>query len=204
VFPLAATAAADPLSLTQADRSVRVVIDQKRLNVVAGKSAVVEGKAEGAGAGEDVVLERRGARKHWKVVARDETSENGTFRLRYKPRKTGSALLRVRVPDETSSATAKVGRVSVFRSTLVSWYGPGFYGSPVACGGAPLGYGQLGVAHKTLPCGTMVTLRYNGRTVRVPVIDRGPYIGDREFDLTRATKDRLGFDGVGTMQVSVH
>jgi peptidoglycan lytic transglycosylase len=202
VFPVAATAFAD--SFTPAERDVRVVVSQSRLNVVAGQPAVVAGKAEGAGEGERVVLERRGAHKVWRTVARSETAENGTFRVRYTPRKTGSALLRVSLPDAGPNATAaKVGRVNVFRSTLVSWYGPGFYGSPVACGGAPLGYNQLGVAHKTLPCGTKVTLRYNGRAVTVPVIDRGPYVGDREFDLTRATKDRLGFAGVGVIQVSV-
>lgn len=62
--------------------------------------------------------------------------------------------------------------------------------------------GRLGVAHKSLPCGTRVTLRHGRRTVRVRVIDRGPYVGAREFDLTAATKDRLGFDGVGSVQVT--
>jgi rare lipoprotein A len=55
----------------------------------------------------------------------------------------------------------------------------------------------MGVANKTLPCGTLVTLRYDGRTVRVPVVDRGPYVPGREFDLTEATKQALGFGGVG-------
>ena len=45
-------------------------------------------------------------------------------------------------------------------------------------------------------------MRYQGRSVRVRVIDRGPYVGAREFDLTRATKDRIGFAGHGTIQVS--
>jgi len=57
----------------------------------------------------------------------------------------------------------------------------------------------MGVANRTLPCGTLVTLRYNGRTVRVPVIDRGPYVGSREFDLTEATKLALGFGDTGTV-----
>ena len=55
----------------------------------------------------------------------------------------------------------------------------------------------LGVANRTLPCGTLVTLHYGSRTVRVPVIDRGPYVVGREFDLTEATKQALGFAGVG-------
>ena len=59
--------------------------------------------------------------------------------------------------------------------------------------------GTLGVANKSLPCGTMVTFRYHGHTVRVPVIDRGPYSGAREWDLSAATAHRLGFGGVGTV-----
>ena len=55
----------------------------------------------------------------------------------------------------------------------------------------------MGVANKTLPCGMLVTLHYGGHTVRVPVIDRGPYVEGREFDLTEATKNALGFGDTG-------
>ena len=61
------------------------------------------------------------------------------------------------------------------------------------------GPSQLGVAHKSLPCGTRVTLRHSGRVVRVRVIDRGPYVGAREYDLTAATAQRLKFTGHGTI-----
>ena len=67
---------------------------------------------------------------------------------------------------------------------------------PTACG-RTLSSGTVGVANKTLPCGTKVTVRYRGRSVRVPVVDRGPYVAGREFDLTSATKQRLGFQGHG-------
>jgi rare lipoprotein A len=60
----------------------------------------------------------------------------------------------------------------------------------------------MGVAHKSLPCGTLVTIRHRGRQVRVPVTDRGPFVGPREFDLTAAVKQRLGFAGVGTVWVA--
>ena len=52
---------------------------------------------------------------------------------------------------------------------------------------------------KTLPCGSKVTLRYHGKTLTVPVIDRGPYAGNREYDLTSATKAKLGFPSTGTV-----
>jgi hypothetical protein len=67
----------------------------------------------------------------------------------------------------------------------ISWYGPGFYGHRTACGYA---YTReiMGVAHKSLPCGTLVTFRNisNGREVTVPVIDRGPYVTGRQWDMS--------------------
>jgi rare lipoprotein A (peptidoglycan hydrolase) len=60
----------------------------------------------------------------------------------------------------------------------------------VACPGGTRGAKYV-VAHKTLPCGTMVTLRYRGRTVRAKVVDRGPFVGGREFDLDAGTKAAL-------------
>ncbi|MFN8130194.1 MAG: septal ring lytic transglycosylase RlpA family protein [Solirubrobacteraceae bacterium] len=73
------------------------------------------------------------------------------------------------------------------------------YGLPIACGGR-LKPEQLGVAHKSLPCGTMVTIRYGNRAIRVPVIDRGPYIAGRVWDLTGATAAALKFPGLGVVQ----
>jgi hypothetical protein len=68
----------------------------------------------------------------------------------------------------------------------ISWYGPGFYGHQGACGLVPGGIqaDTIGVAHRTLPCGTRVTFRYNGRTVTTIVIDRGPYVSGRIWDMT--------------------
>jgi rare lipoprotein A (peptidoglycan hydrolase) len=73
------------------------------------------------------------------------------------------------------------------------------YNLPIACGGV-LHVAQLGVANKTLPCGTMVTFVYGGRAIRVPVLDRGPYIAGREWDLTGATAEALGFPGLGPIK----
>jgi rare lipoprotein A (peptidoglycan hydrolase) len=73
------------------------------------------------------------------------------------------------------------------------------YGHGVACGGV-LRVPELGVANKTLPCGTEVTFRYGNRAIRVPVIDRGPYIAGREWDLSGATAEALHFPGLGPIQ----
>ncbi|HWH13097.1 MAG TPA: septal ring lytic transglycosylase RlpA family protein [Solirubrobacteraceae bacterium] len=75
------------------------------------------------------------------------------------------------------------------------------YGLGLACGGL-LGVNEIGVAHKTAPCGTLIDFTYNGRTLQVPVIDRGPYIAGREWDLTGATARALGFPGLGPIQWS--
>lgn len=76
------------------------------------------------------------------------------------------------------------------------------YGLGLACGGV-LGRTQLGVAHKTAPCGTLVDFRYGGRELVLPVIDRGPYVAGREWDLTGAAADALRFPGLGEIQWSV-
>jgi hypothetical protein len=65
----------------------------------------------------------------------------------------------------------------------ISWYGPGFYGKRTACGLA-MTESLVGVAHKTLPCGTRITFRHAGNVVTMPVVDRGPYVPGRQFDLT--------------------
>jgi rare lipoprotein A (peptidoglycan hydrolase) len=76
------------------------------------------------------------------------------------------------------------------------------YGLGLACGGV-LGRDELGVAHKTAPCGTLITFNYAGRSLTVPVIDRGPFIAGREWDLTGATADALAFPGLGQIRWSV-
>ena len=99
------------------------------------------------------------------------------------------------------AARREIGRLNVYRHAAVSWYGPGLYGSKLSCGGR-LTPGTLGVAHKTLPCGARVTLRRGDRVIRVRVVDRGPYVGGREFDLTSATRAKLHFGGVGSLLVA--
>jgi rare lipoprotein A (peptidoglycan hydrolase) len=74
---------------------------------------------------------------------------------------------------------------------VASYFGPGLWENRTACGHV-LSAGLLGVAHRTLPCGSLVTLRYGSRSLTVPVVDRGPFNYLREFDLTYAAKVELG------------
>jgi rare lipoprotein A (peptidoglycan hydrolase) len=84
-----------------------------------------------------------------------------------------------------------------YQVSIASFYDD--YGQGIACGGL-LHPGTLGVANKTLPCGTEVVFRYGNRAIRVPVIDRGPYIAGREWDLTGAAAVALRFPGLGPIQ----
>jgi len=85
---------------------------------------------------------------------------------------------------------------------IASWYGPGFYGNRTACGQT---YTPeiIGVAHRTLPCGTPVVLEYRGHTMTVPVIDRGPYIAGRTLDLSNATHLAMGCPDLCTLSMRI-
>ena len=143
-----------------------------------------------------VVLELR-SRSAWRVVDRDPTARGGRFETAWRPATVGSYRLRVR-PIDARAARRADRVVDVYRSSAASWFGPGLYGRRTACGHT-LAPGLVGVAHKSLPCGTRVRFRYGGRSVVAPVIDRGPYAGGREWDLTAATKRALGFPSTGAV-----
>jgi hypothetical protein len=169
-----------------------------RLNVLDGSRVTVTGSlsdARHAPLARRVVYLQDASGRGWRTVARASTGARGRFRLRFTAGGLGSQPLRVRFAGDLLDAPAhrKIGMLSVYRLAGASWYGGG---GGLACGGT-LTSGTLGVANKTLPCGTLVTLRYNGRSIRVPVIDRGPYVAGREFDLTEATKQAIGFGDTG-------
>jgi hypothetical protein len=92
-------------------------------------------------------------------------------------------------------------RPAASASASASWYGPGFYGSRTACG-LTLSTSLRGVAHRTLACGTPLLVCYRGRCSHATVVDRGPYIAGRDFDLTGGLAVALGFGGVGVITYS--
>jgi peptidoglycan hydrolase-like protein with peptidoglycan-binding domain len=106
------------------------------------------------------------------------------------------------------SVTGVVNRITAKTLTRsmkragATWYGPGFYGNRTACGRI-LRPGTIGVAHRTLRCGTRVTFAYRGRHLVVPVIDRGPYSRGNSFDLTSAAATALGFTASGAIRYAV-
>jgi rare lipoprotein A len=172
----------------------RLRIGRVDLDVLDGSRALVAGVLRPALAGDTVDLQRFG-RHGWHTITHTITRPGGRFVLRYIPRRLLSEHVRVWFAGDSRELGAhrNVGRMSSYRLAGASWYGGG---GNLACGGERTG-STMGVANKTLPCGTLVTLRYGRRSVRVPVVDRGPYVAGRDFDLTEATKRALGFEGVG-------
>lgn len=164
------------------------------LNVLADHTSTIAGVLRPGLAGRMVTLQALGARG-WSTLTSTHTGRAGRFRLRYTPHRAGSERVRLRFAGDASDPGAHraLGRLNVYRLAGASWYGGG---GGLACGGQ-LTSTTMGVANKTLPCGSHVILRYGERTVRVRVIDRGPYVAGREFDLTEATKRALGFGDTG-------
>ena len=84
-------------------------------------------------------------------------------------------------------------------SAVASWYVAA--GGPIACGGDSY---AMGVANRTLPCGTRVEICY-ASCVEAVVFDRGPFIAGRDFDLSGAVKDATGFpDGVASIRYRIN
>jgi rare lipoprotein A len=204
IAPSAAKSDTEPPSFpgppiaTKASSSLSV--SSVRRTILAGNRLLVRGRLRPAGAGRAVALQISSTPGHWTTVDHDRTDRQGRYRLVWRARQAGTKHMRVAFGGTSDLASARrlAGDARIYRPASASWYGPGLYGNKLACGGT-LGAGTLGVAHKTLPCGTQVTLYYHGRTVRVPVVDRGPFVAGREFDLTAATKSKLGFGSTGVV-----
>jgi len=96
------------------------------------------------------------------------------------------------------TARAMIGSL---RTSEASWYGPGLWGNGTACGKVTLRPTTIGVANKNLPCGTRVLIGFRGKFIIAPVIDRGPYIAGRTWDLTKAASDAIGLTAAGVGRV---
>lgn len=85
-----------------------------------------------------------------------------------------------------------------------SWYGPGF-DQRLTSDNEIYDMNQLSAAHKTLPLPSVVqvTNLQNGRSLRLRVNDRGPFVDGRIIDLSRRAAQLLGFETTGTAPVRV-
>lgn len=165
---------------------------------VVGRSVGVSGALGTPGPGRPVALQVLGPRG-WQPVAQAATDQQGLFNVNWNPPGIGTYALRLAFGGDgqnTASTASVPGQVNVYRPTEASWYQ--LDNQKTACG-QTLNSSTPGVANLSLPCGTPVTLSYNGRKVTVPVIDRGPYVSGRTWDLTYATKQQLGVDSTATV-----
>ena len=142
-----------------------------------------------------VRLQRQDSKtQRWSDVARARADATGAYTARWRPNHIGPTALRAIL-----HTTAAPLRITVYKPAVATWYGPGFFGKQTACGQV-LAPDLQGVAHRSLPCGTQVAFTYNGRSIVVPVIDRGPYgVAGADWDLTQATAAALGITATATL-----
>ena len=99
----------------------------------------------------------------------------------------------VAAAQATTGGTAPApSPAKVHPSGVATWFGPGFYGKKTACG-QTMTPAVIGVANRTLPCGTLVKVSYAGHALVIPVLDRGPYgHNGADWDLTAGAATALG------------
>lgn len=161
------------------------------------------GTVAASDAGAVVEIERLGHETDWgwAPTAHSRVLADGSFTVVWHTDHIGRFAIRAVVEpgsaprDASGSPTVTV---TVYRTAIATQYGPGFYGQRTACGDM-LRPGTLGVANRTLKCNTPVAIYYGGRTIVVPVIDRGPYANGADWDLTEATGRVLGIAGTATI-----
>lgn len=103
---------------------------------------------------------------------------------------TGALAVRARATAEPAPGDG--------RACTASWYG---HGSRTASG-ERFDPGGLTAAHRTLPFGSLVQVRYQGRAVVVRINDRGPHVAGRDIDLARAAFERLAPTGSGVIRAT--
>jgi hypothetical protein len=174
----------------------KLTVRVRPARVMAGSGVRVRGRLRPTSAGRRVTIARR-AGGGWRPIARPRV-KTGRYATRFSVSKPSRSRIKVVFRgDAINTRAARARKLVVYDPDVASWYGPGLYGNGTACG-QTLGYDTVGVAHRTLPCGTKVGILYRGRSITVPVIDRGPY-GSAEWDLTRGAAARLKFSGHDTV-----
>jgi rare lipoprotein A len=165
-------------------------------HVLLGHAVRFRGAVERSDAGRTVTIEQRDPlTRIWGPVATTTAAPDGSFVASWQPRHSGRFQTRAVVARDGGAAAAAASpelALTIYKPALATWYGPGFFGKRTACG-IKLTRDLVGVAHRRLPCGTNVALRYRGRIVVVPVVDRGPFRRGTDWDLTAATAQALGF-----------
>jgi rare lipoprotein A len=179
--------------ITVVTHAARMFRDPERFTGSAGSSA----------AGDVIEIERRGRETHerWDPTAHGTAGRHGHFTATWPTNHVGQFEIRAVIEHSLGARAAAASpslTITVYRSSIATWYSD--LGSQTACG-ETLHTHTLGVANRTLPCGTPVALYYRGRTITVPVIDRGPYANHADWDLTLATAKKLHTVAIGVATI---
>ncbi len=158
----------------------------------AGRTSVVTGHTDAGDV--DVTISAKVGKGEWTQIGTADADAGGDFTFSWKPARSGTYAFRITpAGSAVASADTAQGSIRVYRNQKATWYGPESYGTRTACGQI-ITKRTLGVAHKTLPCGTKVEffLRRTGKKIVLPVIDRGPFANNAVWDLTLTAMKRLG------------
>jgi hypothetical protein len=178
--------------------AARLVVQHHAVTAPSGEAVVVQGRLLPGVSDVEVDLMTRVGRS-WRTVGHGLTQRGGQFNLRYRIQRAGATAVRVSVAHASArgdrAASASAGQIVGLEPSLASWY---YDAGQTACGF----HATYGVANRTLPCGSRVTISYAGRSVVATVDDRGPYVYGRSFDLDQNTARYLGMNGVARVLTS--
>lgn len=168
----------------------------------------------GKSANQVVVIEDRfRSTASWSVATQTKTKSGGAFSAKWLPTAYGHPQLRAvllpagtkpgtaaiaRVSQKPGSATASLTGLTVFQAAVASYEEN--FGNLDSCGSI-LSSTTIGIASPTLRCGTKVTIYYRGHEMTVPVVDHGPYVGGRSYDLTYAVANDIGMISAGVATI---
>ena len=170
----------------------RLTLKVNPKDIFQGRRVRLSGHLFPVAPGRAILFQQR-VRGEWRSIKRVAVRD-GYFSASFEARYKGNRRIRATFGGDSLNERQRVGqKMTIYERDPATWYGPGLYGNTTACG-QRLTTETLGVAHKSLPCGTQVSILYKGRTITVPVIDRGPY-SHADWDLTSRTAQRLGFEG---------
>lgn len=168
-----------------------------------GQQQRITGTLGPAAGGRQIDVQAQAPGAGWTTIATTRAADDGSFATTWRAATTGRWAIRALPSGAAVASGATVtptATATVYRGATATWYS--MPGNRTACG-VRLRRATLGVAHRTLPCGTLVDVTWGGRSVRVPVIDRGPFVAGVHYDLTLAAAKTLGFVSAGRVRVGV-
>src|SRR6478735_9009123 len=160
-----------------------------RPGALLGRVATFKGTLE---ARHTVVLQRQQPDGSWKRVARTTATSSGAFAAHWRADTLGATTVRAVTAGAQAASNPLTATLTVYRPARATWYGPGFYGKQTACGQT---------LSRALPCGTPVAIYFRGKSITVPVVDRGPFANGAHYDLTSATAEAVAMTGTSTIGV---